>query len=761
MKRIPSNLIAKTAVSLISLLMFFVPFYWLGTTYFVGGDNGQLYYYMPREMLANYVFNGVGDNTLGILSQYGQQTYQAPFFILIATIKNILPASVNTQAFFFGANIAGGFLGMYWLLGLWIKGDTLDKYVIRLIGSLIYCTSSFIFSTNWYNAVYSIYLIAVYPIVLQFVLRGIEKEKIEYLAIAALIASLFSIVLHSVPWLLGSVLMTIPLLVLYQLEYKKTYSYLIYFALLLVGINAYWLTPMFVPLITGGVGFFVPGFSEIDNALMTVREVIVTNNLLYQFLGTATPRWFESHYSVPFVSLLAGGLLTLVIPLAGIFGNRTGKLRRIYLSLTVCWLIAMYLYTVRIGWLGEESFLWLIKTLPGFSMFKNNYDKFSHGIGFIYSLSIAVSLGLVLESIPVKRMGQLRNSILGIGITMTVLAGFIFLYVSPFSVTIGGGTSKNYPTFTRFNDEFVQLTDYLRDEKIKKRVLWIPLNSASYVFIRDGEDNSSMYAGTSPLRFLSGVNDLTGSYSFGDKRIADQLFLDMFDLEEGAFDVLRKMNIGYVVVNNDIDKSLQESYFFSWYKSGDLYDTQMKLMIPRVLGDYIRSFGERYSLYKINPEFVKETIYVEQQQEKAPSVDWTKGAGFSFIQTNSEFAIRIDGLTGVHTLTLLEPLHNDWSFVTKSGHYLELPRLRQFTADELNSNVWVLDTDYLLGTLKREDYSLSPEGLLSVDLKLIWKPAKWTVVGELASVVFLMLVLLYLVIRGVLAGQRKAVEAER
>lgn len=728
------KVISLGAPLIVALFLVVIPMLWLGQLYFVGGDNSQLYYLMPRAMMNDYLFNIVSDNSLGTLGTAGQQSYQAPFFGLLHLFKSILPDAINIQALSFGINLAFSFLGFYWLLGLWIDGDNVNERLIRVIGGISYCSSLFIVSTMWKHALYAVYLTSIFPLVLYLFLRSVREQSLRYLAAAALLATLFSIVLMAVPWLVGTMLIILPLLIWHQIEYRSTFRHLVYFVVILIGLNAFWLDTMVYSLLTPDNFYGALSSPEANDD--TIRFVTSENNIAYPLLGDSMPRWVAEIEKAWLGSLPTTTIFALLIIVAGVFARTSRRLFSVYYAGAACWILAIYFYTVRIGNWGIDFFITLNHSVPGFTMFRNNFDKFSIGIAFCFAFLMAISLSILVKQAFLRNHAMACRSLLVTLLVLVILQALPFfrggLYDKPMWTT-----KSTYTSISGFNDDFNALVAYLKHESGDTKYLWLPLNNAGYIQIADAKLPDHYYSGTSPLRFLADKSDYTGRFSFGPQAVGDQLFQNIVDgnLDEVTA-LFRTMNIGYVIVNNDLSSDIINSYLYGIYNRGDLYHAQLSLLKPLVLGEHERDFGNRYSLYKIKPDLYLSKIHLAESAMGGSKVKWRK-------VSSSEYTLTLGGLDGLAQLVFLEPFHGEWELTTTSGKKLT-PPLAQHTRNYGYANVWQLDSASLVTSLPQSDYSRAPDGSLSLDLKLEFSPARWLPYGIWVSGIALAACLLYL-----------------
>lgn len=716
----------------IALFLVAIPTRWLSDLYFVGGDNSQLYYLMPREMMNNYLFNIISDNTLGTLGVFGQQLYQAPFFGLLYLLKTLSPAGTNIQALCFGLNLAFSFLGFYWLLSLWIRGVTTGDLLIRATAALAYCSSVYIVLTLWKHALYALYLSSLVPVILYLVFLGARKQRLHFIVAAALIATLFSVCLMSVPWLLGTILIVSPLLVWHQIYFHRTLPYCIYFVIILVGLNIFWLAPMIYSIFSPNSSY--DALHTTGTVANHIQSVTAGNSVAYPLLGNPMPRWAESTEQAWFGSMLANATMSLVIISAGVLVRKSNPLLGIYLAGLFCWILSIYFYTIRIGSWGMEFFIIFSESIPGFIMFRNNFDKFALGVAFSLCFLFAISARILLATKFASSSKVVRKTYLTILALAVSLSSFSFLSTSQYDSPLWS-TRSTYTTISRFNDDFNELTDYLKAQPNDSKYLWLPLNSAGYVQIADNDLANHFYVGTSPLRFLADKSDYTGRFSFGADYVGDKLLDDIVENNyDDVINLLRKMNIGYVIVNNDLNIELINSYLHKRDYTADLYYTQMNNLRPLILGAHVRDFGDRYSVYEIRSDIFLSKLHLAGSM--TTKLDWEK-------VSSSKYVLTLENFEDTALLFFLEPYHRDWTLFTKDGLKLSSPLIQHGRIFDY-ANGWKLDLKSLQLHLSESDYGHHPSRSPAIELTLEFTPARWLNYGGWASGLVLMICLLYI-----------------
>lgn len=719
--------------------------------YVAGGDDSLLYYQFPKEMIQNYLFNIVSNNVLSGLGTYGAQWYMFPFYALIYLVKLITPF-VNTQLLFYGINLGLGFLFFYSLLGIWIKRTTNYDFFIKISAGLFYVFSTFVFYSIWNAQLFYIYLVAIFPLALYLFIRGIQEGKPAFIVLDSILVSVFSILLLSLPLLVPLIITVIPLLSILFWRYKRrTVIYSVLFISLVFLLNFYWsMHTIYAPYSTDKLKKDIVSTTNLQetrkNNEYLIRAVSGHNQLVYplfnlyhkqiqiDYNGSNLDTYINWHNK-----LLPFNLLFLVIILAGGMSLKTknNEHKLLYLSLLTAWLITLYFFTVNIGNWGTNLFLWLTNNVPGFVMFRNMYSKIGLAMAFIYAFFFGVSCKLCFDSIGKE---SLKKGILLLAIAIIAINATPFI-IGDFYNKPMWTTSSTYNSISGFNQDFQELTAYLKNVDGSDRILWLPLNSANYIQVRDKSLPDHYYSGVSPLQFLADKSDFNGMLSFGPfgKKLFELLILERKYQEVGQ--IYQKFNIKYIIVNNDITSDLQNSYLYSWYTPGDVYQAQGIKFKAVILGKKLADFGKRYSLYKINPQFDSEKIYLTGNQQQFPTdylnVSYKKIASY-------EYRISIKNLKGQSNLVFLDPYHKQWELYFSKDKTVFVKGSHDVVFDYANG--WPVDPEYIKKNFDKSLYKLNSDGSIDIELTLYFKPQSYFYPGLIVSGTTLFLCVGYLII---------------
>lgn len=740
----------KTLFLFCGLVLFVIPLFFWGDLYFVGGDDSKLYYLFPWEYLIHFTSKIISDNQLGTLGYYFSQSYISTFTLLLVVLNKVF-FSLNTQMIFFGLILSSSFFAFHSLLGLFYK----DHSGVRIVSSLVYALSNFSIYTIWQSQLFSIVLLAVFPWVLRLFLKGIMEKSYVYILISSIIFSLFGIVLFAVPWLAALVLASFPVLVcVFFRERNFFFKSSFLFLSLVFLLNFFWIFHfLYSPFSSddgyGGNDMISSTVSEefkLSNQ-QNIYEVSKGNDLVYPFLnlfhkdiqadyGWETYAIFSSWnlkfygLNIIFPAVIFSGLLFL-------FRKNTKNIdRKVYIAALTSWLLILFLFTVKVGGWGVDMFTWMSNTIPGFVMFRNMFDKFGMAMAFSYAFVFASSLKILVDN---TRNNYIKNGLFFFLVFVILLNAQPFIRGEFYKNPIW--TTKNtYNVIKDFNRDFYDLVSYLKEMDTASRFLWVPLNKANYVQIRDQENDNHYYSGVSPLQFLSSKQDFNGKLSFpngtGDKLL--QLLQDV--KYDKAARLLRNFNVGYVIVNNDISKDLQKSYLYG----ETLFDKQSGRFREVLLGDKIADFGARYSLYEINDQYKNEKIYLTKNLKVFPNdfsnVVYKKNASY-------EYEISVRGLSREKELVFLDPYHKQWELYWKKDRSALITGSHDLVFEYANG--WKLDADYIIDNFDESYYTRNSDGTIDIELLLYFRPQKYFYPGVIISATAFLISLSYLLWYGI------------
>lgn len=713
-----------------------IPLFFWGKLYLVGGDDTNLYYLFPKEYLQSVAFKFISDNSPGSLGTYFPNMHILTFNVAIVIARLIF--KINTQLLFFGLNLACGFMFFFIFLTLFFNKSR--DYQVMIVSSLLYTFSTFSIFTVWQGHLFAVYLVSLFPLILFLFIKALKTFNISYLIIFSITSSIFNIFFISLPWFFALLISILPILILLYFEHKKRFFLLgtISFILLML-LNFYWIFHLvYSPyssddIITNDMVSTLNSRDFLLSGENTIKSTSVRNELIYPFLGLFHKNIQKDFGWKSYISFSEWNLKLLnlnviffaPILLASLFLKRLAqKEKQLYLAAMSSWLVILFLFTVKIGEWGANLFIWLNNVIPGFVMFKNMYDKFGLAMAFSHAFLFALSMKIVLNVISSL---HIRNYVLFFALGVILLNAKPFIFGDFYKHPIW--TTKNtYGTITDFNSDFYDLLTYLKQMEEPSRFLWLPLNNANYIQISDKNLKNHYYSGVSPLRFLANISDFSGRLSFPPK-LGGILFQKIEEKEyEAVGFYLQKLNVEYIIINHDIPKDLQQSYLFS----KKLYSAQNnKAFYDVLLGDKVKDFGKKYSLYTINDVFSNEKVYLTKNINQFP-IDFTKVKYEK--KASYEYNVQVNNLANKSYLIFLDPYHKQWELrLSNNKKFANGSHIPIFDY----ANGWLLDPEYIKKNVSKNDYHINENGSININIKLYFKVQDYFIPAILVSAIAL------------------------
>jgi hypothetical protein len=715
----------RTAVTLgvIFVLLTLMPLIFWGPYHFIGGDDSRLYYLFTSDYLKNYASNLFTGVHMGGQGYYYPIIANWPTAAMILVIKSIIPF-ISPEFLVLGLNLAVGFLAFYSLLDNFIQRDRPLAVSIKIVSSLSYCLSGFLYFTV-YGALWpALFLVSLAPILIHLFIKGLRHRQPAYIVLSSVVAAILANILTNLAWFMGLIIVLLPLLLyLFVTHRSRLVRYGFLFGILYLLMSSYWLVHFVAAPLNTSDGDNNPVArvgkqlaSEVMANDTIIQAVAGKNEVMYPMLGAFHKsilvdfKWsglaeYQS-WTIPLLFLSTFFLMVI----AGAAVTVTGDERRVYIAVLSSWLLALYMFTAHITTHGLNLFLLLNRYVPGFSMFRNMYDKFGLAMAFSTALLLAVSLQAVTEKRARAVSGRL---IVALALLVVLVNSKPFVdgkkYQQPFR------TTKYEDTITDFNSDFYGLVAKLNQIDDDARIMWLPLASGNYLPLQDAQLPDHYYAGTSPLKVLTNKNDYTGSFSFyprGDM-LLDLLLRGQY-VKAASF--LKEAGVGYIIVNHDVDQEWQKSYLYSLRKTSDLYRAQGAAWKQELLGEKIGEFGEHYSLYRIKDKYYSEKLY----STRTSSYDKTSDTAFNI---NLKVA-------DSQPLYLLEPYHKLWRLYARpidgSGErrWLEIAERNHVLVFDY-ANQWTLTAEEIK-SLGNEYYTANADGTVSAQLTAEFVPGKWS-----------------------------------
>jgi hypothetical protein len=749
------------------LIIFFIlvlPYYIFEGKLYLGGDDTRLFYVYPLEFLKRITFfSWYSVSSLGI---EGHNQYLAPFLIVWSILSHFVSDKAVLNYFAFSLPLILGFIFFQKSIKELFSFE--KKYDLEIfMGSLFYILSPILIITQMFVFLISIYLVALIPIVVFYFIKYLRTSNFLYIFIAAIWCFIFSFALYAIPWLAGFLLPLIIALILIALLFKKLSVILflkkaIIFSVFILFSQAFWITGFIATYLNLSNDSFAGKFVSqgfVDTFAPTVLST-ATGNVFYPMLNLFHRQIaydFEWKLINDFINLydktLVLNFIFVIVMTLGLLNFRKylSKLNiKIYLLILLSFLLSLFFFTVNIGPL-KELFI-LFGNIPGFTMFRNFQDKFALGFVVIYASLITVSL--VISSIKFQ---EKRKYIL------TAFSLVILINAIPIKSTVNSPlwTTENIYKNIQIPQEYINFMSTIKNTiSPTNNILSLPFGGSVYTVIKDVESDN-VYVGTSPVKILSGVNDISGHYSFNFTEtgyLIDNLIINKQYNELNK--ILYDHNINYIALTKNIPKELEMSYIYN----PEIFYAQNEDFIKKIVGDklYVSEDGN-YELFKtkqnnfliksnntffkkISP--VKYRIYIENIDDSQPlyfndsySEGWkiflAKSPNKSWCNVRlNEKGNNINECDHDEKFFELE----DILFSNKSSELINThSRHNEF------SNKWVLNKEKILNEFPVSYYSQNDDGSINVELILYFLPQNYFYLGSAITGIAFLLGIFYII----------------
>lgn len=735
-------------------LLFILPYYIFGWKLYVGGDDTKLFYSYPSEFLRHVTFfSWVNVSSIGI---NGPNQYIAPYLTIWSLLSAIITDKTVLNHLGFSTPLVLGFIFFQKAVKELFKLDEETNPEV-LIGSLFFILSPIIMIDQMFVFLITIWLLGVIPILMFYYLRYLHTKRFIYVYYASIWCLIFSFALYGVPWLLGFALPIVIGLMCVSFYFKKHEMLVfiqrssIFFGFIFFS-QAFWLVGFISPYFNIGQNSFASKFLSkgfIDTYTPTIL-VTATGTIIYPLLNL-----FHRQITVDFVWKLKDVfeafydriiIINTVYILVFIFGILNYKrylkdeYRKIFLVMLIAFVSSLYLFTVNIGPL-KDLFIFL-RHIPGFVMFRNFYDKFAPGYVMIYAALITISLIMVT-----KKYHKHRKIIL-LSFLIVIVINFL-----PVRETVNSPlwTTDNVQKTVQIPDEYMETMKYIQSNvSSTNNILSVPFGTSLYTVVKD-KDSDSVYVGVSPVKILSGVNDISGHLSFNFTKEADIVDGLIVKKQYSEFNkMMYEHNINYILLTKNIPKQVLKSWVFS----KDLLDAQDETFLKSITGRKIftSSLGN-YELYT---------------SKTSNSLINSKNISFKKI-SQVKYDIFIKGLKGKQTLSFVDSYHAGWKLFLKKNPSLEFCKTpiknmgsnsveckaedKLFEVEDLtyttakpifenghsliyvDDNKWEIDSEDILKNYDKRFYKVNKDGSIDIEMVLYFKPQTYFYVGIVLSLI--------------------------
>jgi len=718
-----------TLYAIVVLILFCLPYYLFDGRLFLGGDDTRLHYIYPLEFLKNLsLYSWVN---ISSLPSYLPNFHLVPFLSALTITDYFINSKLIQLYFVFSLPYVIGFI----YFQKFIKEIIGPEFEIGFIASLVYVFAPITVISQMSYFLFSVYLIGVIPLILYYYVSYIKRGNVRDVFKAVFLSILFSFAFFAIQWILALIVIfsiSIFIYVLIYRDFKKYIKRTFIFGYFIISSQMFWLIPFFYSLFnkTGAdLGSKVVSNDFINTFESTVNAT-ATGNILYPLLTfyhrdiIVGYEWQASKVFLNYFDYLLpiSIVYVLVIFLGFINFNKVLSLQKqkLFILFSILFLVALYFETVNIGFL-KNIFIQL-GNFPGFAIFRNFTDKFALAYIFIYSSFFAICL-LVIKKTYKKY-----------AIIFFVVLFAVIINVLPIKKIIVNPLWQTKNTYTTVNlpEEYIL---FLENAKLKiptdSNVIAFPQNIASYAIVT--EDNGlNAYVGTSPFKYLTGINDLSGSGSYPQnirKIIEESIINRDYVMLNNIF---AQLNIGYLMVTENVSKDALDSYLYD----KDYLRYQDQKLINSLKGEIVlRSKNGNYIIYKLKNDEKVLTSDSRLNYMKNNQIDYD----LTLFKIKGDEYLNFEETYHSGWKLYIEPLNAENSISRNTFPFLGGKDLgsRHLPLDQYG-NKWVFNSENIKKSFSDDYYNLNSDGSIDIRLKLNFYPQIYFYLGIIIT--FLMLI---------------------
>ena len=591
--------------AIISLILFFIPFFWLKPGEMdLGGDSSRLYFYDPWSYMLNDVISSVSGNGAGRI-EYGLYS-QFPHIVLLLVLKYLFHSPYFLITLFNSIKLVVGFLAMYAIIKEIIPEGLSSSYTKKLIeissilGGLFYIFSRHMVA-NYDKALLYHNQIFLNPLMFYLILKYFLTSNVRYVWVALVLSFIFapSFGYLSVPAFSAFYPISIVFLFLYVTLIRKRslpWKGILTSFLIFLGLQIFHLLPLFFDVMFPG--------SHVYTRLFDKQSLAAQHDYFFGILAIAQPT--INVFLPSFIKEFE--LFSFMTPLVVILGFLLNKNRQKTILLTaVFFLITFFLISGRITWIGIQLYSWLFY-IPGFSMFRNFSGIWAYPYSFFYALLFGQALFFIF-----KRLSLHRVTILSFGLGIVVILS-AWKLINGELVNQINTRSNNVKVAMVMDPKYEEALSFIKTLPTDGRTISFPFTDCCYQVVHG--TNNGAYVGPSMIAYLSGKNDFSG-YNHTPP------FSDTFwELSKaGDYESIKKLlglfSIQYIFHNKDplvYDTTFPDYPYSPDYVRKYLPDSQKGYseFVKHLTTEKVFERGQ-YGLYKIDQSFFLPHFYIPRE----------------------------------------------------------------------------------------------------------------------------------------------------
>lgn len=591
------------AVILLTIGIFFIPFFWLKPGEMdLGGDNSRLYFYDPIAYLVSQSLYSVSH------SAYGAENlsyYPIPFFLLLAWVKSLVHSPTILISIFHGLNLSIGFLSCYLVIKELLTREetasTQNHFVIQ--ASSVMAGLYYSFSPNpirwWGFQLLPMNLVFLNPLLFFLLLRFFLTRSMRYIYISLLITFLFSpnFSFIGAPTFFSFFPLAVLFLIIYTKVIKKKPTPVAKIAialLLFVLLQSFHLLPQIVSILTPGSfahEFVFGAEGKLQWGLKYFAATAPSIKVSYALFGLMQYVEPEPYWK-----------LFVVFPVMFVSAFLWNK-SKVFLLSAVFFLITLFFVSANITQTGLKLYMAAFQ-LPGFSMFRVFFGQWQGAYLFFYTLFVGLSFSTILRKLTVVR----RVLLLALCVLLFVTTAWPFITGKLTDTKLW--QSKDIRSHVEMDPAYEEALGYIRSLPVDGKILSLPLNDHGYQVLKG--KNDAAYVGPSTITYLAARNEFTSNAELGV--FGPSLLMAV---RTGNYPMVRSilsvLNVKYIFYNDDPYVYLNNFPAFPYIEARNFFpDSQegYREFIKNLGVKEIQTIAGKYHMYAFEDASYTPHVYV-------------------------------------------------------------------------------------------------------------------------------------------------------
>lgn len=452
-----------------------------------------------------------------------------------------------------------------------------EDSIIRISGTLFYMLNHYLLQA-WLIAERTKFsIVAALPIVILTIINVIYRRKSIVKNSVILTITLFFLNGGAGIPLWGGLLvaaLTCLVIVFSFADYpirerlKRTLSFVGLSTFFIFMLNMYWVYP-YIQSFTQNYTQRVEGSGGQEGAVSWSGEISRNASFTNLLKLQGIPDWYDNKthpYANDFLNNYFLVLLSLIFPIIGFIGLMTRNESRNKVVYKICFLGLLIIsipFTAGSHPPTGEVYDFLLRNLPGFSIFRTPFYKFGMILWFAYAYLIAIGLKNIVELIYPKVSSKLSFKFTNI-ILLVIYIIILGIYNYPFFTGNFFNWSKNYSTMVKVPDYVFESKKELDGNKFSSRTLLIPnLNPATKYVIYDWKYLSLSTIPSMLSRRPVVINDAT--LQGNEVTLVDIIYSQL--TKNGNSNLLGYLGVNKAIIMDDLNEPENPDYNSSKLKS--------------------------------------------------------------------------------------------------------------------------------------------------------------------------------------------------